>query len=197
MVARCFATAAEAEAKHREVMDQIVGDLRFRRGRCGQLDSAGRYRAVSAGKGGRARGGQAAAPAPVAAAAPAADTAVKYDMWGKPIPTTAWWVCESHLKKVFLCDAAIFWRDQQSRGQRHFSVVHGRPDQEVPRGGNRKLQQVRDAGGGRAGERRSRLAKASGTGYQFQTIDWTYAPDAAAAAAPAPVKAATPAAMRR
>ena len=83
-------TAAEAESYRRKLMDDIDGASP---GLTAPIDWLPEGATALSGPVEKAMA-SAAAPkpqAPVAANAPAASTAVQYDLWGKPIPTTAYW----------------------------------------------------------------------------------------------------------
>ena len=134
-----------------------------------------------------------AKPAPVAAAAPAADTAVKYDLWGKPIPTTAWWVCETHMPPDFYVSAPFFGATNHHADNDIFASFLDYLNKKYYEAGTatcNKFTSQAEAEQSNA----QQAAKAPSTGYQYHPIDWKYAPAAPAAAAPAPAKAATPAA---
>ena len=193
-------TAAEAEAKQRDVVDQISRNL--------GPDSVVVVNWIPAGttalsaavpeKVPAAAAAKPAAPAPVAAAAPAADTAVKYDRWGKPIPTTAWWVCETHMTKDFYVSAPFFGATNSHADNDIFQSFLDYLNKKYHEAGTatcNKFTSQAEAEQSNA----QQAAQAPSTGYKFQSIDWKYSPGTPAAAAPAtavaPVaKPATPAA---
>jgi len=188
-----YLTAAEAEAKQRELVDQISKNLGPDSVLVLNWIPEGAT-ALSAAVPEKAPTPAPAAPAPVAAAAPAADTTVKYDRWGKPIPTTAWWVCETHIKKNEFYVTEPF-----------FAHTNNLVDNDIyKRFNDRLIQQFHEVGTSTCNKYQSEAeakaavvqetAAAPGTGYQAHPFDWAYTPGAAKAAAPAPAKAATPAA---
>ena len=182
-----FATAAEAEAKRKEMMSQADHHPGYPMREVGWVP-----------EGATAVSGPAPTPkpAPVApkpqtpaaapvAATPAASTAPKLDMWGRPIPTTAWWVCETHIKKNDFYVTDPFFAD-----------TNNLVDNDIYRRFNdRLIQQFHEAGTSTCNKYQSEAeakatvaqetAAAHGTGYQAHKYDWAYTPGAAAAAAPA------------
>ena len=185
-----FATAAEAEAKHRELVNQIVGNL--------GPDAVALVNWIPPGAtalSAPVKEAEPVAPKPQAPApAPVADATVKYDMWGKPIPTTAWWVCDSHFKKDFYVTAPFFGATNNHADNDIFQSFMDHLIKQFHEAGTASCNKyATQAEAERAIA--NQAAQAPGTGYQYHHIDWIYAPGApAAAATPAPVKAATPAA---
>ena len=188
-------TAAEAEAKQRDVVDQVSRNL--------GPDSVVVVNWIPEGTTAlsaavpeqvpAAAAAKPAAPAPVATAAPAADTAVKYDRWGKPIPTTAWWVCDSHFTRDFYVTPPFFSKTNHDTDQAIYDSfgAHLRKlyNEEGTISCNKYTTQA-EAEQTIA----QQAAKAPSTGYQYHKLDWAYAPGAPEATAPAaaPAKPATP-----
>ena len=188
-------TAAEAEAKQRDLVDQVSRNLgpdsvvvvNWIPERTTALSAAVKKPEPAAAK--------PTAPAPVAAPAPAADTAVKYDRWGKPIPTTAWWVCESHFTKDFYVTPPFFAKTNGDTDSAIFAAFLAHLQKLYHEAGTASCNKFTT----QAEAEQSNVqqaAKAPSTGYQYHKLDWAYAPGAPAAAAPtpAPAKPATPAA---
>ena len=128
---------------------------------------------------------------PVAASAPAAPAAVQYDMWGKPIPTTAWWVCVTHMTKIAYATNPFF------------AGALGKDDTEIYAAFNDYLiKRFHEAGTSTCNKYTTeaeaeqdlarQAADAPRTGYKWVGIDWTYGSGPTAAAAPAPVAAPKP-----
>ena len=190
-------TAAEAEAKQRDVVDQISRNL--------GPDSVVVVNWIPAGttalsaavpeKVPAAAAAKPAAPAPVAAAAPAADTAVKYDRWGKPIPTTAWWVCETHMTKDFYVSAPFFGATNSHADNDIFQSFLDYLNKKYHEAGTATCNKYTTQAEAEQSNAQQ-AAQAPSTGYQYHKLDWAYAPGAPAATAPAaaPAKPATPAA---
>lgn len=185
-------TAAEAEAKQRELVDQVAKAL--------GPDSVVVVNWIPKGATALSAAVLEKTPAPAKpatpapAASPAADTTVKYDIWGKPIPTTAWWVCDSHFTKDFYVTPPFFAKTDQVT------------DNDIYQSFMAHLQKLyHEAGTASCNKFTSQVeaeqsnaqaaAKAPSTGYQYHKLDWAYAPGAPAAAAPAtaPAVAAKPA----
>lgn len=178
-----FATAAEAEARRKEMMDQSGIDPRYPLREVGWVP-----------EGATAVSGPAPAPvapkpqtpaaAPVAAVAPAADTAVKYDMWGKPIPTTAWWVCETHMTKDFYVTAPFFGATNNQADNAIYQSFMNDLIKKFHEAGTATCNKFATEAEAKAAVAQE-TAAAPGTGYQAHMDDWTYAPGAPAAAGPA------------
>jgi hypothetical protein len=188
-----FATAAEAEAKRKEMMDQSDDDPRYPMREVGWVP-----------EGATAVSGPAPAPkpAPVApkpqapaaapvAATPAASTAPKLDIWGKPIPTTAWWVCETHMTKDFYVSAPFFGATNSHADNDIFQSFLDYLNKKYHEAGTatcNKFTSQAEAEQSNA----QQAAQAPSTGYKFQSIDWKYSPGTPAAAAPATAVAVAP-----
>ncbi len=186
-----YPTAAEAEAKHRELIDQIVGNLGSAAVAVVNWIPKGATALSAPVKEPEPAAPKPPVPAPVA---PAADTAVKYDIWGKPIPTTAWWVCESHLNKYFYVSAPFFAATDLHTAQDIYVTFMDDLIKKYHQAGTATCNKFATQAEAEQSNAKQ-AAEASGTGYQYHPIDWKYAPGApAAAAAPAPANARVPAA---
>jgi hypothetical protein len=194
---RTFTTAAEAETQYRKMLDGIEEHFR----------QTGVWPPVEIDwlpEGGSALSGAAARPAPAPpaapvepkppapAAAPATSTEVKLDRWGKPIPTSAYWFCNTYVQKKSLSSAPFVANTLDRSPQEMYEQFLAYLNKNYHESGNATCNKFATQA-----EIEARIAQikaeAPGRGEQFAMIEWTYVPGGSAAAAAAPA-AAKPAA---
>lgn len=171
---RTFATAAEAETQYRQMRDEAA-------------QYAATWPLVEIDW--IPQGGATLSPgAPAPAAAPPASTGVMLDRWGRPIPTTAYWFCNSYVRKNSYASAPFVANTLDRSPTEMFEQFLDYLNKKYHEGGTATCN--RYATQAEAEARIAQLsAEAPGEGRQFAMIDWTYKPGAPTAAAPAPVAA--------
>ena len=182
-----FATAAEAEARRKEMMDQSDNDPRYPLREVGWIPegaTAVSGAAPAPNPAPVAPEPQTPAAAPVVAVASAADTGPKLDMWGKPIPTTAWWVCETHMTKDFHVTAPFFGATNNQADNAIYKSFNDDLIKKFHEAGTSTCNKFATEAEAKAAVAQE-TAAAPGTGYQAHMYDWAYTPGAPAAAGPA------------
>ena len=196
---RMFATGAEAEAAYRK-----------------ELADSAPYAATWPivdidwlPEGGSALSGGAAAPAPAPAAAepkppppatvaaaapaaaPAAGTGPKLDRWGNPIPTSAYWFCNSYVNKNSYASAPFVANTLDRSPQEMFEQFLDYLNKRYHQGGTATCNKF--ATQAEAEQRIAQLAaEAPGIGYQFAKIDYQYVPGSSTSPQPVPASAPKP-----
>jgi hypothetical protein len=131
-------------------------------------------------------------PAPAAAAAPAATTGPKLDRWGRPIPTSAYWVCHSHLRKNLYVSAPFVANTLDRSPQEMFEQFLDYLNKRYHEGGTATCNKY--ATQAEAEQRIAQMAaEAPGTGYRYAKIDYVYAPGKSTSDQPVPAAAPKPA----
>jgi len=189
---RTFATAAEAETAYRkELAESTPYASTWPLVEIEWIPDGGSAVAGSGLAPASAAPAAAAKPqAPAPAAAPAAGTGVKLDRWGKPIPTSAWWFCNTYLQKKSLSSAPFVANTLDRSPQEMYEQFLAYLNSQYHEAGNATCNKY--ATKAEVEQRIAQLkSEAPGRGEQFAMIDWTYVPGGQAA--PAPVAAAKPA----
>lgn len=194
MGCRTFATAAEAEAAYRkELADSAPHAATWP---IVEIDWIPQGGSAIAGTGlAPASAPPAAAPKPQApasapAAAPAAGAEVRLDRWGKPIPTSAYWICESRVNRNLYSSAPFVAGTLNGSPQKMYEQFLAYLHKRYNQAGNATCNKF--ATQAEAEQHTARQnADAAGIGYQTARLDWTY-PQGAPAVAAAPPVAAKP-----
>ncbi|MGD9691145.1 MAG: hypothetical protein AB7V47_15540 [Phycisphaerales bacterium] len=192
---RTFATVAEAETAYRQMQDEAA-------------QAASAWPPVEVDwipEGGSSLSGAAPvrasapapaavkpkAPAPAAAAAPAAATGVQLDRWGKPIPTSAYWFCNSYVRMNSYASAPFVANTLDRSPQEMYEQFLDYLNKRYHESGNPTCN--RFATLAEAEARIAQLAaEAPGEGRQFAKIDYIYAPGSSKSSQPVPASAPQP-----
>ncbi|MGH6892106.1 MAG: hypothetical protein ACREEP_07600 [Dongiaceae bacterium] len=165
LTCRWFASAAEAEDERRKMMDEA---RKYPAGPFTDVDWIPDKASSLSG----------AAPAPAASAGP------KLDIWGRPIPTSAYWVCNSYVGKNSYASAPFVANTLDRSPQEMFAQFLDYLNKKFHEGGTATCNKY--ATQSEAEQRIAQLsAEAPGHGRQFAMLDWTFKPGTSPATAPA------------